>query len=109
MSFSNYISQPSFWTKFGKISIFIDAANVFYTQKTLGWSIDFKRLTPFFKNVSPHYVNTFFYWALWYEEGEKRDQNNKMITMLRKQGYKVIVKDSKKVKSMVKGNCDVEL
>ena len=28
----------------GKIAIFIDASNIYFSQKTLGWQIDFKKL-----------------------------------------------------------------
>ena len=29
---------------FGKVAVFIDAANVLYSQKTLGWRVDYQKL-----------------------------------------------------------------
>ena len=102
-------SSKSFWEPFGKISIFIDAANVFYSQRTLGWTIDFKKFYPFFSKVCKNFRGASFYFALWFEQNDKRLNEEKMIGMLKKQGFKVVVKDSKKVKGTVKANCDVEL
>jgi len=28
----------------GRVAVFIDASNIYFSQKTLGWKIDFKKL-----------------------------------------------------------------
>src|SRR3989338_10525237 len=33
----------------GKTAVFIDAANMFYSQRTLGWSIDYESLVTYLK------------------------------------------------------------
>jgi len=44
---------------FGKAAVFIDAANILYSQKTLNWKVDFQKLKNFFnqhgKITSLHY------------------------------------------------------
>lgn len=37
-----------YWKTYKKVSIFIDAANVFYSQKTLGWRLDYEKFLSFF-------------------------------------------------------------
>lgn len=103
------INSKDFWKPFGKVSIFIDAANVFYSQRDLGWTINFKRFIPFFTSVTEKLCGVSFYFALWFEKNQKRENEEKMIDMLKKNGFKVVVKDSKKVAGTVKANCDVEL
>ena len=108
-SSSKNILKKSSWKEYGRISIFIDAANIFYSQKSLKWTIDFKKFIPFFKNVSVELSDVFFYFALWHQKGKKRKNEEKMITMLKRNGFKVVVKDTKRVGGSIKGNCDVEL
>lgn len=102
-------NTSEFWRPFGKVSIFIDAANVFYSQRDLGWTIDFKKFIPHFSNITAKLCGVSFYFALWFENNQRRLNEEKMISMLRKNGFKVVVKDSKKVGGSVKANCDVEL
>jgi uncharacterized LabA/DUF88 family protein len=33
----------------GKTAVFIDSANVYYSEKTMGWRIDFQKLLNYFK------------------------------------------------------------
>ncbi len=33
----------------GKVTVFIDAANIFYSQKTLKWRISYERLKSYFE------------------------------------------------------------
>ena len=35
---------PKKLKKTGKTAVFIDAANILYSQKTLGWEVDYKKL-----------------------------------------------------------------
>jgi len=39
----------------GKTAVFIDAANIYFSQKTLGWWIDFKKLLNYFKKETNLY------------------------------------------------------
>ncbi len=34
----------------GKTAVFIDASNIYFSERTLGWRIDFKKLFSYFKN-----------------------------------------------------------
>lgn len=103
------IGHKDFWKPFRKVSIFIDAANIFYVQRDLGWTIDFKKFIPFFSKLTTKLQGASFYFALWFADGRKRKNEEKMITMLKRQGFKVSIKDSKKIVGTVKANCDVEL
>lgn len=103
------VSTKEFWKPFGKVSIFIDAANIFYSQRDLGWTIDFKKFIPFFSNTTVKLCGASFYFALWFENNQKRRNEEKMVGMLKMSGFKVVANDSKKVAGNVKANCDVEL
>ena len=47
----------------GKTAVFIDASNIYFSQRTLGWRIDFKKLLAYFKkNADLHRMA--FYGAL---------------------------------------------
>jgi len=35
----------------GKTAVFIDASNIYFSEKTLGWHIDFKKLPEYFKKI----------------------------------------------------------
>ena len=103
-------TSKEFWKPLGRVAIFIEAANVFYSQKTMGWSFDFRRFYPFFVLMCEEFVGASFYFALWFEMGNKKRKNEeKLISMLKREGFRVVVKDSKRVGSNVKANCDVEL
>jgi len=39
----------------GKTAVFIDAANIYFSQKTLGWRIDFKKLLDYFRKETNLY------------------------------------------------------
>ena len=36
----------------GKVAVFIDAANILYSQQTLGWRVDYQRLKTYFEWAS---------------------------------------------------------
>lgn len=84
-------NTSEFWKPFGKVSIFIDAANVFYSQRDLGWTIDFKKFIPHFSNITAKLCGVSFYFALWFENNQRRLNEEKMVSMLRKNGFKVVV------------------
>ena len=92
-----------------KAAVFIDAANVIYSQRTLKWQIDFKRLMDYLqKNYKLDSV--YFYFA--YLQANKKQQD--FFQKLRQWGYKIRTKEVKFIKQsdgtvLKKGNLDVEL
>lgn len=92
-----------------KAAVFIDAANVIYSQRTLKWQIDFKKLIDYFKN-NYKLDNVYFYFAYLKENQKQQGFFNK----LRQWGYKIRTKEVKLIKQsdgtiLKKGNLDVEL
>src|SRR3989344_2341787 len=92
-----------------KAVVFIDAANVIYSQRTLKWQIDFKKLMDYFKN-NYQLDNVFFYFA--YIKNDEKQQG--FFNKLRQWGYKIKTKEVKLIKQadgtiLKKGNLDVEL
>ncbi len=94
----------------GRVYIFIDAENVFYSQKTLGWKISYEKLMQYFKKECGENVKCFVYTG--------RDENNsgqlKFLDMLEINGYIVRTKVVKKIKNRQggykwKNNLDLEL
>ncbi|MCX7881568.1 MAG: NYN domain-containing protein, partial [Patescibacteria group bacterium] len=45
----------------GKTAVFIDAANILYSQQSLGWEIDYKKLYQFFKKNCQLTIMNFYY------------------------------------------------
>lgn len=92
-----------------KAAVFIDAANVIYSQRTLKWQIDFKKLVDYFKK-NYKLDNVYFYFA--YLKANKKQQG--FFKKLRQWGYKIRTKEVKFIKQsdgtiLKKGNLDVEL
>lgn len=97
------------YRKSTKAAVFIDAANVIYSQRTLKWQIDFKKLMDYFKN-NYKLDNVYFYFA--YLRTNKKQQG--FFNKLRQWGYKIRTKEVKLIKQsdgtiLKKGNLDVEL
>lgn len=92
-----------------KAAVFIDAANVIYSQRTLKWQVDFKKLMDYFKK-NYQLDNVYFYFA--YVKDDKRQQE--FFGKLRQWGYKIRTKEVKLIRQkdgtiLKKGNLDVEL
>lgn len=93
----------------GKVAVFIDAANIIYSQRTLKWHISFKKLAKYLKSSCNLIVLNFYY--------ASREENQKQkifFSILKDSGYKIITKQVKLIKQedgtiLVKGNLDVEL
>lgn len=94
----------------GKVYVFIDAENVFYSQKTLGWNISYEKLMQYLKKECGEDVKCFLYKGVdEFNMGQK-----KFLDMLDINGYIVRTKTVKKIKSKNgkvewKGNLDMEL
>ena len=94
----------------GRVYIFIDAENIFYSQKTLGWKISYGKLMDYFKKECGQDIRCFIYTG--------RDESNtkqlKFLDMLEINGYIVRTKVVKKIKNHEggyrwKNNLDIEL
>ncbi|MEK7621780.1 MAG: NYN domain-containing protein [Patescibacteria group bacterium] len=93
----------------GRVYVFIDAANILYSQQTLGWRVDYEKLKNYFFTECQLGV-VYFY------TGRVGD-NHKQIAFLKKLeklGYIVKSKEVKRIKISEnnyewKGNLDVEL
>lgn len=90
--------------------MFIDAENVFYAQRTLGWKISYQKLMAYLKKECGEDVKCFIY--------SGRDEHNtkqlKFLDMLEINGYIVRTKVIKKIKDRKggyhwKNNLDIEL
>lgn len=87
-----------------RISVFIDAANLYHATNSAGIRVDFVQISAWFKEHSPN-VDLRFYTA--YDP-----DNNKQIQFLdelTKVGYVVIKKPIKDFGTFIKGNMDIEL
>ncbi|OIO14798.1 hypothetical protein COY59_03670 [Candidatus Gottesmanbacteria bacterium CG_4_10_14_0_8_um_filter_37_24] len=92
----------------GKISVFIDAANILYSQQTMGWEVDYKRLIEYFKKNFHLVFIGFYYGRIKENKGQE-----KFFQMLTDRGYTLRTKPVKYIKTpkgtVFKGNLDVEL
>lgn len=93
----------------GKVFVFIDVANVFYAQKTLGWRISYERLIKYFKKECD--LGKCFVYTAYIEENNNQ---KRFLKMLEKSGFVVRAKPVKKIRLKTKnyewkGNLDVEL
>lgn len=93
-----------------KIAIFIDAANILYSQQTLGWEIDYKKFLSFFKKGFQLVCANFYSGKI-----SKNARQNKFFKKMESLGYKVITKEVKWIRDKNgkilkgKGNLDIEL
>lgn len=61
----------------GRVYVFIDVANIFYTQKSLGWRISYEKLMQYFKKEC-HLKKIFAYTAF----DSKRPQQKKFLDLM---------------------------
>jgi len=93
----------------GRTAVFIDAANIFYSEQTLGWRIDYERLADYLrKELSLT--------GLYYYTGiiEKNEKQRAFLHKLESFGYAVTAKEVKFIRLhsgsfTSKGSLDVEL
>ncbi len=93
----------------GRVFVFIDAANILYSQQTLHWRIDYKKLKEYFQRECDLK-------AVYFYTGRVGD-NHKQSLFLKKlehMGYVVKAKEVKRIRVSKsayewKGNLDVEL
>jgi uncharacterized LabA/DUF88 family protein len=94
--------------KTGKTAVFIDAANILYSQKTLGWQVDYKKLINCLKKDFKLIFVGFYYGEIKTNNGQQR-----FFQMLQDRGYTLRTKPVKYIKTqkgtILKGNLDIEL
>ena len=93
----------------GKTAVFIDASNIYFSQKTMGWQVDFARLLGYLKSETDFW-KAFFYTA--HDPSYKKQR--RFLDFLEIIGYTVRNKKIKFIKNKSKGgfhkgNLDVEL
>ena len=93
----------------GKVYVFVDAANILYSQQTLGWRVDYEKLKQYFEKECDLGVIYFYTGRV----GDNHKQNS-FIKKLETIGYIVKAKEVKWIKISRnsyewKGNLDVEL
>lgn len=93
----------------GKTAVFIDAANVFYAERTLGWRLDFEKLASYLKKETKLVEFRYYTGVVNTSEGQRS-----FLAKMRSFGYTVTAKDVKFIRSrdgshVAKGSLDVEL
>jgi len=87
-----------------KVLVFINGANMFYSQRDLGWVFDWKKIKKLLNKMFD--VKEFNYYTPLKDE-EKRQK--KQIERLKKFGFRVYTKAPKIIKGGLKANFDVEM
>lgn len=93
----------------GKVYVFIDVANIFYSQKTLKWRVSYEKLMEYFQrecNLGKCFVYTGIF--------KKNSNQERFLKMLQKVGYILRAKPVKKIvtrdgQAEWKADFDVEL
>lgn len=89
--------------------MFIDAANILYSQQTLGWRVDYHKLKKYFETECELQSIHFYTGRI-----GKDSRQKSFLKKLKKLGYKVTAKEVKRIKVsrntyLWKGNLDAEL
>ena len=89
--------------------MFIDAENLFYAQRTLGWRVSYERLIAYFKRECGEETKCFLYTGI----DDLNHGQSKFLDMLDINGYIVRAKTIKKIRTSHgykwKNNLDIEL
>ncbi len=93
----------------GRAYVFVDAANILYSQQTLQWRVDYKKLKEYFEKECD-LKGIYFYTG----KVGSNDKQNAFLERLEKFGYVVKAKEVKRIQVSRntyewKGNLDVEL
>ena len=94
---------------FGRVAVFIDAANIIHCRKDLGWKVDFKKLKKYFESKC-NFVAIYYYSA--YLEESSRQLS--FFEMLSRKGFIMRLKKLKRIVDAdgsvrLKGNCDTDM
>ncbi len=94
----------------GRVYVFIDVENIFYSQRSLGWHISYEKLIKYFRDECGPDAKCFAYTGV----NESNKGQHRFLDMLDLSGYVVRMKTVKKIKSgggsyKWKNNLDMEL
>lgn len=93
----------------GRIGVFIDDSNLFHSQKTMGWKIDYCKLLEYLKSCSTQDIVVRIYTPIKANDVGRENFANK----LQRIGYSVVRKEIKMIRGLAgdlfKGNLDIEL
>lgn len=104
------IKKISFPRKNSRVSLFIDVSNIYYSQQTLGWEIDYQKVIGYFKSHT-NLISAFFYSGV----VSSNTKQQKFFSKMKRFGFIVKTKEVKWIRdknSKVlkgKGNLDIEL
>jgi uncharacterized LabA/DUF88 family protein len=93
----------------GRLGVFIDESNVYHSQKTIGWKIDYLKLKNYLEASSD--VSLINLYTSYFD---KNIFNKERFNEIEKEGYQIIKKKLKFIKNkkgdyIKKGNLDIEL
>ena len=93
----------------GKTAVFIDAANMFYSERTLGWRIDYEQLARYLRQEATVTKLNYYTGII-----EKKEKQKAFLKKLESFGYSVTAKEVKFIKLSggafaSKGSLDIEL
>jgi uncharacterized LabA/DUF88 family protein len=95
---------------YGKVAVFIDAANIIHCYKDTGWKIDLKKLKKYFENKCT--LVGIYYYSAYFEESVSQQG---FFEMLSRKGFILRLKKIKKITDketgeiILKGNCDTDI
>ncbi len=93
----------------GRIGVFIDDSNLFHSQRTMGWKVDYRRLLEYLRNHSNPNITVRIYTPIKMNDIGRENFANK----LQRIGYSVVRKETKVIRGeggdLFKGNLDIEL
>lgn len=94
---------------FGKVAVFIDAANIIHCYKDTKWKIDFKKLKKYFESKCT--LIGIYYYSAYFEESAGQKS---LFEMLSRKGFVLRVKKIRKILNddgtiTLKGNCDTDI
>jgi uncharacterized LabA/DUF88 family protein len=91
-----------------RVAIFIDEANIYHSQKTLGWKVDYQKVKRYFGVLGQ--VTLLNFYTSYQSENKKQTD---FLRKLQEYGYTIISKQLKIIKHngllIKKGNLDIEL
>lgn len=93
----------------GRVYVFIDAANILYSQQTLGWRVDYKKLKEYFEKECD-LKGVYFYTG----HVGGNDKQESFLSKLRTLGFNIRAKEVKRIRISKdtfewKGSLDAEL
>jgi uncharacterized LabA/DUF88 family protein len=88
-----------------RVSVFVDAANLYHASSKAGIKIDFVQISNWFKSEVSENIDLRFYTAYDPENGKQVQFLDELVNL----GYTVIKKPIKDFGTFIKGNMDIEL